>query len=226
MSIEQYFSGIKSSSNQVFVGITGGIGSGKSTVAALIREAGHTVLSADDIARDLTNGHPEVKAAINAAFGEMYLPDGTLDRMKMAALVFGTSDEHAQNLAQINSIVHPFVWQEVARQVKARFDAGDRFVFNESALIFETGADKFYDLVLVVDAPEDVRVMRLAEGRGISQEEVRRRIQAQLSADEKKARAGYVLHNHGSRSDIEEETKRFLTALEYKTIYDKRLPGA
>lgn len=226
MSIEQYFSGIKSSPNQVFVGITGGIGSGKSTVAALIREAGHTVLSADDIARDLTNGHPEVKAAINAAFGKMYLPDGTLDRMKMAALVFGTSDEHTQNLAQINSIVHPFVWQEVARQVKARFDAGDRFVFNESALIFETGADKFYDLVLVVDAPEDIRVMRLAEGRGISQEEARRRIQTQLSADEKKARAGYVLHNHGSHSDIEEETKRFLTALEYKSIYDKRLPGA
>jgi dephospho-CoA kinase len=218
MSIGQYFSGIKSSPDQGLVGITGGIGSGKSTVAAFIREAGYTVFSADDIARDLTNTHPEVKARINTAFGTMYLPDGTLDRMRMAGLVFGTTPEHAQNLVQVNSIVHPFVWQEVAQRAKARFDEGDRFVFNESALVFETGADKFYDLVVVVDAPEDVRVMRLAEGRGISEEEARRRIQAQLSADEKRARAGYVIHNHGSRSEVQAETKRFLTALELGSV--------
>lgn len=216
--MEQYFSGIKSSPNQGLVGITGGIGSGKSTVAAFIRDAGYTVFSADDIARDLTNTHPEVKARINTAFGTMYLPDGTLDRMRMAALVFGTTLEHSQNLAQVNSIVHPFVWQEVAQRAKARFNVGDRFVFNESALVFETGADKFYDLVVVVDAPEDVRVKRLAEGRGISEEEARRRIQAQLSADEKRARAGYVIHNHGSRSEVQAETKRFLTALELGSV--------
>lgn len=218
MSMEQYFAGIKSSPKQGFIALTGGIGSGKSTVAAFIREAGHTVLSADDIARDLTNNHAEVKASINAAFGTMYLPDGTLDRVKMAALVFGTSPEHAENLARVNSIVHPFVWQEVARRAKAQFDTSDRFVFNESALVFETGADKFYDLVLVVDAPEDIRVIRLAEGRGISQTEARRRIRAQMAADEKKARAGYVIHNHGSRSEVQAETKRFLEALESGTL--------
>lgn len=211
--VETFFSNLKSSPEQRFIGLTGGIGSGKSTVAALIREAGYSVLSADDIARDLTNFHEEVKARIHEAFGEMYLPDGSLDRPKMAARVFGTTPEHTQNLAQLNAIVHPFVWREVARLAKGRFDAGERFVFNESALLFETGADTFYDLVLIVDAPEALRIQRLAEGRNISNDEAQRRIQAQISAEEKKARADYVLHNYGSRAVLEEETKRFLEAL-------------
>ncbi len=212
--MNEIFANIKTAPNQAFIGLTGGIGSGKSTIAAFIREAGHPVLSADDIGRDLTNTHPRVKAAINEAFGEMYLPDGSLDRVKMASLVFGDRPEHAQNLARINSIVHPFVWQEVARQAKEQFQAGKRFVFNESALLFETGADRFYDAILVVDADEEVRVRRLAEGRNIPEDEARRRIQAQMPAEEKKRRADYVLANNGSQADAKARTLLFLEQIE------------
>jgi dephospho-CoA kinase len=212
--MNEIFANIKISPDQLFIGLTGGIGSGKSTIAAFIREAGHPVLSADEIGRDLTNTHPHVKAAINEAFGEMYLPDASLDRVKMASLVFGDSPEHAQNLARINSIVHPFVWQDVARQAREHFQAGKRLVFNESALLFETGADRFYDAVLVVDADEDVRVRRLAEGRSIAEDEARRRIHAQMPAEEKKRRADYVLTNNGSQADAKAGTLLLLKQIE------------
>jgi dephospho-CoA kinase len=210
----EYFHNIKVSSTQVFIGITGGIGSGKSAVAAYIRESGFIVLSADDIGRDLTNSHPDVKARINAEFGQMYLPDGTIDRLRMASLVFGTLPEHAAALARLNSIVHPFVWQTVAERVRALFAAGERYIFNETALLFEAGAEAAYDVVVVVDAPDEVRIQRLAAGRNISPDEARRRIAAQMPVEQKKARADYVISNHGSREDLQAETHGFLKQLQ------------
>lgn len=199
---------------QVFIGITGGIGSGKSAVATIIREAGFSVLSADDIGRELTNTHTGIKDRINTEFGQMYLADGTIDRLKMASLVFGTTPEHAAALTRLNAIVHPVVWQTVAERVHALFQAGTRFVFNETALLFEAGAEAVYDVVVVVDAPEEVRIQRLSEGRNVSPDEARQRIAAQISAEQKKARADYVISNHGSREDLQTETLRFLTELQ------------
>jgi dephospho-CoA kinase len=206
----KYFQNITTSPEQVFIGITGGIGSGKSAVAAIIREAGFTVLSADDIGRDLTNSHPDVKARINAEFGQMYLPDGTIDRVRMASLVFGTSPEHASALVRLNAIVHPVVWQTVAERVKTHFASGERYVFNETALLFEAGAEAAYNLVVVVDAPDEMRIQRLSEGRNISPDEARRRIAAQMPVEQKKARADYIIRNHGSREDLQVETRQFL----------------
>jgi dephospho-CoA kinase len=210
----EYFHNITISPEQVFIGITGGIGSGKSAVAAIIREAGFTVLSADDIGRDLTNSHPDVKARINAEFGQMYLPDGTIDRVRMAALVFGMSPEHTSALARLNAIVHPAVWQTVAERVKSLFAAGERCIFNETALLFEAGAEDAYTLVVVVDTPDEVRIQRLSEGRNISPDEARRRIAAQMPVEQKKARADYIIRNHGSRKDLQAETRHFLEYLE------------
>jgi dephospho-CoA kinase len=210
----EYFRTIKSSPGQVFIGITGGIGSGKSAVAAIIRDAGFTVLCADEIGRDLTNSHPEVKARINAEFGQMYLPDGTIDRERMASLVFGTTPSHAAALLRLNTIVHPLVWKTVAERVQSLFAAGEQYVFNETALLFESGAEAAYDVVVVVDAPNDVRIQRLAEGRNISPDEARRRIAAQMPAEQKKTRADYVISNHGSRENVREETQRFLKQIQ------------
>lgn len=210
----EYFQNIKISPTQVFIGITGGIGSGKSAVAAYIRESGFTVLSADDIGRDLTNSHPEVKARINAEFGQMYLPDGTIDRLRMVSLVFGTSPEHAVALTRLNGIVHPFVWQAVAERIRSLFAAGEQYIFNETALLFEAGAEAAYDVIVVVDAPDEVRIQRLAQGRNISPDEARRRIAAQIPVEQKKARADYIISNHGSRENLQVEVYGFLKQLQ------------
>jgi dephospho-CoA kinase len=205
---------IKTSPDQVFIGLTGGIGSGKSTVAEIIREAGHPVLSADDIGRDITHTNEAVKASIRTTFGDdVYLPDGRLDRLKMSALVFGETAEHENNRTLLNGIVHPAVWKTVADEAAKHFRAGHRFVFNESALLFETGADTFYDRIIVVDAPEEVRVKRLAEGRNIPEDEARKRILAQIPSEEKRKKANFVIDNATTLESVRLQTHEVLERL-------------
>lgn len=221
MSMDNYFIGVKRFPDQAFIGITGGIGSGKTSVAKTIAEAGYPVLSADDIARDITAENEEVQAAIREAFGKgVFHADGSLNREAISALVFGEGEVQRQNRQTLNAIVHPAVWSEVAARARALFAEGARFVFNESALLFETGADALYDLTLVVDAAEETRIRRLSEGRAISPDEAKRRIQAQMPAEEKKRRADYILDNNGSLMQMREETIRFLETLE-GTIFPK-----
>ncbi|TAE28195.1 MAG: dephospho-CoA kinase [Candidatus Kapaibacterium sp.] len=212
----QHFQNIKTAPTQAFIGITGGIGSGKSTIAEIIRANAYTVLSADDIGRELTNSDAAVKASINAEFGEMYHADGTLNRAKMSELVFGASPAHAEALVRLNAIVHPAVWKAVAERVQSCFAKGETLVFNETALLFETGADVVYDAVIVVDAQEEIRIQRLAEGRNIPPEEARKRILAQMPAEEKKARANFVINNDGSRNDAEQATMSCLDDIRQK----------
>ncbi|MCS6807927.1 MAG: dephospho-CoA kinase [Bacteroidota bacterium] len=211
--IAHTFARTKVSPNQALVGLTGGIGSGKSTVAAIIRDVGHPVLSADDIARDITNTHESVRAQICQAFGNVYKPDGTLDRAAMAALVFGTTEEHNLRRATLNGIIHPAVWHEVAQQARALFVQGHQFVFIESALLFETGAHTLYDAVIVVDAPEELRIQRLVQRRQLSEEEARKRIYAQIPADEKRKQADCVIHNDSSLEHLRFATQTCLQRL-------------
>lgn len=223
MNINDYFLDVKRFPDQALIGVTGGIGSGKTSVVETIAEAGYATLSADDIARDITAQSEEAKAAIRQAFGEeVFQLDGSLNRETLAALIFGEGETQRRNRETLNAIVHPAVWREVAARARALFSEGRRFVFNESALLFETGADALYDLTVTVDAPEETRILRLSEGRGIAPDEARRRIQAQMPAEEKKRRAGYVIYNHGSRLQMREETMRFLETLE-RTIFPKGL---
>jgi dephospho-CoA kinase len=211
----EYFQNLKPfPEKQVFIGITGGIGSGKSAVAEIIRHAGYTVFSADDIGRELTNSNDDIKTRVNAEFGQMYHPDGTIDKMRMATLVFGNTPAQLEALKRLNAIIHPAVWKTVAERTKSAFERGEEIVFNETALLFEAGAEAVYDLIIVVDAPEDVRIQRLSEGRNIAPEEARRRIQAQIPAEEKARRAHFVVQNNGSREDLQGATMHVLRQIQ------------
>lgn len=199
--------------DQILVGITGGIGSGKSTVAVLVREAGYTVFSSDDIARDIVASGPDVQQDIINRFGpDVQAPDGSIDRKALAARVFGPTPEHESALRALNAIVHPYVVQELYERAKERFEAGERCVFNESALLFEAGLEDCYDYIVVVDAPEEVRVRRVAEARGLTEEEVRRRIAMQMPAAEKVKAADFVVNNAGSEEDLRKAV-RFILAV-------------
>ena len=193
------------------VGLTGGIGTGKSTVAAMLRELGATVIDADEAARAVVEPGTDGFREVVAAFGDDYIKDGRLDRAKLAALVF--TDESARR--RLNEITHPRVreWM-LARQQEA--DArGDQRVVLEIPLLYENRLDAGLSSVVLVYTPEPVQLQRLIEGHGYTQQQARARMAAQLPIEEKKARATYVIDNSGSRDETRQQVEhvwRRLTA--------------
>ena len=187
------------------IGLTGGIGSGKSTVADLLAARGAVVIDADRIAREVVERGTPGLAAVVDAFGDRVLtPDGTLDRPALAALVF--ADPEARR--RLDAIVHPLV-----RRRSAELDAAapeDAVVVHDVPLLVETGRWHPYDLVLVVVADPEVRVARLVR-RGLTAEDARARITAQATDEERRAVADVVLDNSGTPEELAAQVDRFWT---------------
>lgn len=186
------------------IGVTGGIGSGKSTVCRMMEEMGARVFYADAEAKRLMEWDGEVRAEIVEAFGEESFAGDRLNRPYLAARVFGD----AEQVERINAIVHPRVFEAFERAKEEARRDGVRVLVHEAALIFEAGGEKHLDAVVVVDAPEEVRIQRTAERDGVSPEQVRARIRHQLPAEELRRRADYIIENSGSEEDLREEVRR------------------
>ena len=181
------------------VGLTGGIASGKSTVAECLRDLGAVVVDHDGLARQVVEPGSSGLAEIVARFGAGVLqPDGSLDRGALGAVVFG--DPKARDL--LNSIVHPRVVDAARVAQLAAQEAGALVVVHDIPLLVETGQAGDFDVVLVVEAPEDVRVERMVRDRGMRSDDARARIRAQASDDERRAVADVVFRNDGSRKDL------------------------
>jgi len=180
------------------IGLTGGIGSGKSTVSALLAERGAVVIDADAITRELQQPGTEVFNAMVDRFGERIVgADGTLDRQAVADIVF--ADPEA--LAELGRIVHPAVGAEIARRLDEQAST-DHLVVLDVPLLVESGRNDLSALV-VVDLDPEIAVARLVEHRGMSEADVRARIAAQASRTERLARADLVIDNSASREDLE-----------------------
>jgi dephospho-CoA kinase len=185
------------------IGLTGGIGSGKSTVSALLAAHGAVIVDADRIAREVVEPGTPGLAAVVAAFGEGVLgPDGALDRPALAAVVF--ADPQAR--ARLDGIVHPLV-RARATEVAAAAPAG-AVVVHDIPLLVETGQAGRYDLVLVVQADAEIRVARLVQ-RGLSEDDARARIAAQATDEQRRAVADVVLDNSGTREELAAQLDRF-----------------
>jgi dephospho-CoA kinase len=183
--------------------LTGGIGSGKSTVAALLAERGARVVDADRIAREVVAPGTPGLAAVVAEFGpEVVGPDGSLDRPALAAVVF--ADPAAR--ARLDGIVHPLVRARAAEAVAAA--PADAVVVQDVPLLVETGQAGSYDLVLVVETDQEVRVRRLVE-RGLSADDARARIASQATDEQRRAVADVVLRNDGDRDSLAAQVDRF-----------------
>ncbi len=181
----------------ILVGLTGGIGSGKSTVSARLAELGATVIDADAITRDLQRPGTDVFAAIVERFGpDVVGGDGELDRPALAAIVFADPDE----LKALTTIVHPAVGVEIAERLKAAAPTDDVVVLDVPLLV-ESGRDDLVGL-LVVDVDEEIAVQRLVEHRGFTEADVRARIGRQASREDRRARADRVLDNSGSVEEL------------------------
>jgi dephospho-CoA kinase len=181
----------------VHVGLTGGIGAGKSTVARLLAERGAIVLDADLAAREVVAAGSDGLAAVAAEFGDGVLAaDGTLDRPALARVVFGDEDRRAA----LNAIVHPRVRAWMAR--RAGLAAPGSVVVQDIPLLVESGLAGRFDLVVVVDAADEARIGRLARDRGMAEPEARARIAAQLPREQRLAAADVVISNDGPAEDL------------------------
>ncbi|MFB5760956.1 dephospho-CoA kinase [Paenibacillus medicaginis] len=177
----------------MIIGLTGGIATGKSTVSALLAARGALLVDADVIAREvMLPGHPVLEAVVRH-FGQQVLnQDGTLHRKKLGAIVFANPTERQA----LNDITHPAIRQEIIRRMKAyEAEFPDKLVVVDTPLLYESGLDKLFHKVIVVYVPREVQLKRLMERDGLTEEQARQRLDAQMSIEEKKRLADIVVDN-------------------------------
>jgi dephospho-CoA kinase len=192
------------------IGLTGGIGSGKSTVAQILSDLGARVINADAVGHDIYLPQSEGWRRVTQAFGDGILKaDQTIDRQKLGAIVFND----AQALARLNAIVHPLIYDEVRRRIAAQRAAGFRGpIVLEAAVLIEANWLPLVDEVWLVAADQSAVIDRVARQRGLSPDEVATRVAAQLSDAERRRFVHVVLENTGSidalRSRVEDAWRR------------------
>lgn len=174
--------------NPLIIGITGGIGSGKTTLSEHLRREGFAVYDSDKEARRLQNEHPLIREKLTELFGaEIYNEQG-LNRPALAKLVF----ENSELLHKLNDVVHPVVRQDFRSWLERHAD--DQFAFVESAILFESGFRKLVDKVVLMTATEDLRIKRVMKRDGSTPEQVKARMANQLDDKDKIPFADYVIH--------------------------------
>jgi dephospho-CoA kinase len=192
------------------VGLTGNIAAGKSAVADLFRRWGATVLDADEIVREVQAPGGPVLRRIAERFGPSVVrEDGSLDRPALRRLVLADSEA----LAALNRIVHPAVHARQAELAAEAAARGDRIVVSDIPLLFEVADPDAFDAVVLVDAPEPVRLQRLVEQRGLDQSEAASMIRAQMPAAEKRARSDFVIENDRDLGALERAAAEVWNAL-------------
>ncbi|WP_418359944.1 dephospho-CoA kinase [Sphingobacterium detergens] len=172
------------------IGITGGIGSGKTFICRLFEALGIPVYNADEEAKRLMNTDIRIKEKLIAQFGESTYKDGLLDRAFLANMVFSDKDK----LELLNGIVHPIVIQEAKDWAERQTT---RYSLKEAALLFESGSYKELDYTILVTAPMDIRIQRVIERDGATEQQVQERMNKQLSDEEKLQLADFVIVNDG-----------------------------
>jgi dephospho-CoA kinase len=188
----------------LLVGLTGGIGSGKSTVARLLERRGAVVIDADQLAREaIAKGTPGFERVVNAFGGDVLTPEGDLDRAALARRIF---PDRAQK-ATLEGIVHPEVRRRFGELVEG-YRATDRVVVYVTPLLVELGLAPAFDVVVVVTASPHLRVSRVASGRGLSPDEVRERMATQATDEQRMEVAHVLVDNDGSLAELEPQVDR------------------
>lgn len=176
------------------IGITGGIGSGKTTVCRIFASLGIPVYNADQRAKWLMTNDVELVQAIKDLFGaSSYYEDGQLNRQHLSDIIFAEPEKREQ----LNALVHPAVWRDGDRWNESQQQTP--YTLKEAALIFESGGNKLLDKIIVVTAPEDLRITRVVRRDGVERAAVKARIAAQMPESEKVALADYVITNDGKQ---------------------------
>lgn len=190
------------------IGLTGGIGSGKSTVGRILETMGFPVFYSDNQAKNISDTNPEIRQELIEVFGpEVYLDSG-LNRPFLAEKIFG--DENLRK--KVNQIIHPRV-----REAFDRFSNQSKspYVFNEAAILIETGASKNFDVMVLVTAPETVRINRVAARDNTSTDLIKQRMSKQWTDDQKRPYADFEIINDGEKPLLE-QVEKLISELHYK----------
>lgn len=174
------------------IGITGGIGSGKSTVAKVFETLGIPVYNADEAAKRLMQEDPELKQQISLLLGEDAYDKGHLNRSWISGQIFGNPDK----VKALNALVHPATIRDAHEWMKRQ---NTPYSLKEAALIFESGSEKELDYVIGVFAPEELRIRRVMERDGAGRDAILQRMQNQLSEEEKMKRCNFIIYNDGDQ---------------------------
>lgn len=182
----------------MIIGLTGSIASGKSTVAKMIQSYGLPIVDADQVARQVVEPGSPTLQKIAKVFGqEVIAEDGTMDRAKVGSIIF-----HDKEMRQkLNAIIHPAIREEMLRQRDEYTSYGEKNIFMDIPLLFESKLEHFVEKIIVVSVTEDVQLERLMARNGLSEEEAKARIATQIPVKEKEALAHGVIHNNGSLED-------------------------
>jgi len=187
------------------IGLTGGIGTGKSAVAGHLRELGVTVIDADEGTRAVQAPGTEGLRRLVAAFGpEILTSEGALDRARLGAAVFADAEARRR----LNAIAHPLVRDWMAERLREAAERGDEMVVMDIPLLFETRGPEEFDAVILVYATEELQLRRLVEQRGMDEQAARDRIAAQMPIDDKRRLASHVIVNTSTLEDLRHQVER------------------
>lgn len=194
----------------MIIGLTGGIGTGKSTVSAMLKAKGIMVIDSDQIAREVVEPGSKALAQIVAHFGqEVLLPDGRLNRKTLGARVFGNEEERKR----LMEITHPAIFAETEKRISEAQKNGEALIVLDSPLLIETGRYKQTDLVVLVYADEETQLQRIMRRDNLTEEEARNRIIAQMPIDEKRQYADIIIDNRGTIEELEVQVAQLLNRL-------------
>lgn len=196
-----------------WIGITGNLGSGKSTASEMIRREGYTVLDADELARQALGPGSPLLDLIRKKYGDdLFDSQGALDRKALGKKVFGSKED----LLWLESLIHPEIQRQIKDQRETLERKGQSLAFYDVPLLFEKGLEKNFDKVVVVAAPEDQILSRVSQRDGLSSEDILERLKNQIPISKKIPLADYVLSNDKGLSELEEQVEKLLKSLEKK----------
>lgn len=179
------------------IGLTGGIASGKSTVARMIQNLGISLICADSLVHDaLKLSNPAYKMVVQSFGSKILDRDGSINRVRLGKIVF--TDPHQRK--SLEEIIHPWVTDQIKRGIKDHKARGTPFLFLDVPLLFESGLDRLCDHTVVVDVPEEILKKRLASRDPLKPREIDQRLASQMSLEEKKKRADFIIDNSGTKA--------------------------
>lgn len=195
----------------MIIGLTGSMGTGKTTVSDIFKKRGIKVIDADEISREITRKGSPLLGVLAERFGsEIIKSDGSLDRKRLASIVFASDEK----LCELNDIMHPRIINDIKERIAEFDETGEKLLVLDAPLLLETGLDKLVDLVLLVTCDSNVQIERIMERDDMTRTEAESRLAHQMSQEEKKRLADFILDNSGTVDELEAKVDDFLEGLE------------
>lgn len=200
--------------NFYVVGVTGNIGTGKTTVCRFIEQLGFPVIYTDLLAKEVMENDSKVKEKIIQNFGiNSYLPNGKINSQYVANIVFGKDSQSNELLGKLDSIVHPVVIDKLLESIE-QLGQTNKIIFVESALIFEVGIEKAFDFIILVTASKDKIFERYKKYGSLNEEDINRRLSKQIDAEIKQDYADFTLYNNGSLEELKKNIEFIIRTMQ------------